>query len=154
MATYITTHVATVVITFCNLSESKIFRIKMLSISTIIPSDARPKAERSLGNCVEKEENGWKKKVRRRQTTMFFVPPPPYIFCKFEEKFHILKKILSFWNATKISGRLNYAKKNSIRGFSIIVNSSKIFSIDLLRIFYSKFTIEILNQFTLQNHYL
>jgi hypothetical protein len=58
MATYVTTHVVTVVITFSKLSESKIFRIKILSISSIIPSEARPKAQRSLGNCVEKEENG------------------------------------------------------------------------------------------------
>ena len=26
--------------------------------SCFFPSEARPKAERSLGNCVEKEENG------------------------------------------------------------------------------------------------
>ena len=45
------------------------------------PSEARPKAERSLGNCVEKEENGSKKKVprrrrRRRRRPRFLYPPP------------------------------------------------------------------------------
>ena len=31
--------------------------VSMLNLS-VIPSEARPKAEWSLGNCVEKEENG------------------------------------------------------------------------------------------------
>ena len=34
--------------------------VSMLMIKgfVVFPSEARPKAERSLGNCVEKEENG------------------------------------------------------------------------------------------------
>ena len=66
----------------------------------LIPSEARPKAERSLGNCVEKEENGWKKKVprRRRRRRRFLYPLSPLQIWKkvsiFEENFETQQKFL------------------------------------------------------------
>ena len=40
---------------------------KRFQISQFVPSEARPKAERSLGTWFENEKNGQKKKVRRRR---------------------------------------------------------------------------------------
>ena len=101
-----------------------IFRIKNSWLFRYQIYSERSEAEDRVSGIVlkkkkmdEKKRKWMKKKATTttdRPTTTFFDPPPPLSLVNLKKsfkKFHFLKKISSFRNATKIFGRLNYAKK-------------------------------------------